>query len=657
MIIYYDVFLVDDQSLMDVRHSERVKLLDKVVHCERGISAIVHREIIDFGHVLAASALRKAFAKVVIERGEGLVLKPDEPYIVIGEEGQTTTCRCIKLKKEYIGSFGDVGDFALVGAGFHAAKARTYRIANLKWTHFYVACLNNKEEVKRWTDEKPSFTVVCAVELPEPLLQSFIALGELTAVPHAENQSTKLIVPPGVQCPVGLTVAFTNPPVVDLRCFSFDKPGNIGFWTPRFPSITKIHTDRDYADVLTFEELQVMARDAVDKPGFEDSQENLHWIAKLEGADPRGIAVDAVSQATATTMPTPSPAKTTQSGTTDSQSQQSRADGSTRRFALPAIPHGAVDRETGIKLDPSISIISISTSPGVDDSPQKLTVSEACKRPQEISSPQQGVKRRCTRSFQRSTTLSPQCPRNTSTREPLGNIDANVSYCETQPSTDSQDSQATLKLKPKPGVDANTGGLVADSRQAVIEILSSDDEEDDQDDEPAQRIPSQHLIGPPCILAPQPEKSAQKLSCRYRGAACGLVGKTILLSSAAVLQAPEIASIFKHHGILQEHLIPCIEKWWETELRRMANGDGSADKKKQSHMLLVDSVQQSAETKALMARLNGARKDFRREERDWITVYDWRVLKHISIAEDDSVTKKYYDGFQDPWRRWYCGLV
>ncbi|KAH8711277.1 DNA ligase [Beauveria bassiana] len=603
MIVYYDIFLVDDQSLMDVRHSERLKILQQVVHCERGLAALVPRETIDFRHSLAASALRKAFAKVIVERGEGLVLKPDEPYIVIDEKGRATSCRCIKLKKEYIGAFGDVGDFALVGAGFHAAKAKMYRIPNLKWTHFYIGCLNNKEQVQRWGD-KPEFTIVCALELPQSLLQSFLAFGELTAVARADNTSTKLTVPPGIQCPhARLTVAFANPAVVDLCCFSFDKPGNTGgVWTPRFPAVTKIHTDRDYTNVVTLDELQAMAREAVEKPAQEDSQENLRWIAKLEGADPRGVAVDAEAEA---------------------------------------------------RREVSVSIITISSSSTASKTrSQKSAMRGSAKRVMGTASPEQSFKRRHCAASLGDKSAAPSAP---PSRRPLENMNVNVSYGDSQ-SIDSQDSQATVKLE-EPRRLANA------QQQDVIEIPSSDaeDDNDDNDDGSSQDLSSQSrslaVVAAPktTIAAAQQPSGSHHVHCKYVGAKCGFVGKTILLSSPALLHLAELTPLLRSHGVDVSRIIPCVETWWRKLGRE--EQQQQQQQQQQSRVLLVDSVQQGAETKALVARLDVARKEARREQGDWISVYDWRVLKHVSIAEDAGVEKKYYDGFQDPWRRWYCGLV
>ncbi|OAA72266.1 ATP dependent DNA ligase domain protein [Cordyceps fumosorosea ARSEF 2679] len=617
MIVYYDILLLDDQSLMDIRHSERLKLLEKVIYCERGVAALVQRETIDFRHSLAASALRKAFAKVVVERGEGLVLKPDEPYIVVDENGRAAPCRCIKLKKEYIGAFGDIGDFALVGAGFHAAKAKTYRIPNLKWTHFYVGCLNNKEEVQRW-NQKPEFTVVCAVELSEPLLESFLALGELAAaVPRAENTCTTLVVPPGIQCPADLTVAFTNPIVADLRCFSFDRPGNTGFWTPRFPAVTKIHADRDYAtDVLSFDELQSLAEEAVMRPELEDSQENLHWIAKLEGADPRGVAVDAMSsQATRSTMPTPSPVKMTQSTATGTESQSSS------RAATETSRHSQ-------HMQASTPVVLIALSSVADEtSPQKTSMNAPAKRTPERASPDKTFKRPRMASSRRKQAVPAAPP----PRTPLQDMNVNISCSDaSSQSINSQDSQATVKLIDLPGSKV--------ANREVIEIPSSDAEDDGWTQQTGDRVSI------PASL--HGRKSQGPLRCKHVGGKCELVGKTMILASPALLHVAELMSLFREHGVEVPRVIPCVETWWRN------HGSGGAHKQQQS-WLLVDSVQQAAETRALGARLKAAR----RRERDLIKVYDWRVLRHLSIAEDARIVKKYYDGFPGPMGRWFCAHV
>jgi DNA ligase-4 len=74
-------------------------------------------------------------------------------------------------------------------------------------------------------------------------------------------------------------------------------------------------------------------------------------------------------------------------------------------------------------------------------------------------------------------------------------------------------------------------------------------------------------------------------------------------------------------------------------------------------VLLVDSQGSKEATESLLNSIEEERKQLSYKGRDWITVYDWRVLEHLAILENDALEKKHYDGFEDPWRRWFCGLV
>ncbi len=634
MIVYYDMLLLDDTTLLNVRHSERARLLQDTIYCERGIAEMVPREIIDFDHSMAASALRKAFARVIVERGEGLVLRPDEAYIVVHDQDHVTSGRCIKLKKEYIGTFGDVGDFALVGAGFDASRAKAMANTDVKWTHFYVGCLNNKEEVKRWS-AVPEFTVVSVVEPPEALLKTFTTNCDTASVPLAENQATKIVLAPGIQSRVALEVAFTNPAVADLRCFSFDKPGNTGFWTPRFPAITKLHFDRDYSDVVSFEELQAMAKESVNGPEFDDSQENRQWIANLENADPRGIAVDAVSQLTATTMPTPSPQKSTQDSRATKNSQDSTKSGSQNSDATAAAEASKTVRKT-LLLPPLIT--PPTSSPFEDQTPNapdaNASANANARRPQKRSL-QKGAISPISKRRRVSNDLSP-----VPERKPLEEVPVNRSLCipETQSSEDmsfrSCESQSTTRnnvsqTKPKDKED-----------DGIVRII---DEDKVTDTQTSQQLSTQRTLRSGCI---------------YNATTCSLAKTRIFLSSKSLRSdCPELVMLLTRHGI--HSVTENVEEWWDAEETSLQEHESAINTSPygDKRMLLVDSVQQSKETKALMSRLDSRRKEFRRDKRDWITVYDWRVLKHLTVFEDENVAKKYYDGFQDPWRRWYCGLV
>ncbi|KAH8733583.1 hypothetical protein BGZ61DRAFT_162963 [Ilyonectria robusta] len=676
MIVYYDLLLLDDQSLINVRHSERFKLLSSLIYFKRGWAELVQREVIDFDHNLGASNLRKVFARTILGKKEGLVLKPDDPYFDFSDLRRPFSSCCIKLKKEYIGNFGDVGDFAVVGARYDPVKARGYRIADLKWTHFYLGCLDNREQVKRW-NAKPEFTVVNVVELNETMLRDVVTYANPMPVPSNENTHLELKLTPGVEQGMPLAVVFTNPLVFDLKCFSFDKVGNTGFWSLRFPSVTKVHCDRDYTDTVSFEQLQEMAKDATTAKVLEDSQENLQWIAKLEGADPRGVAVDAISQLTMTTMPTPSPRRSSQASTV--------AWTPTSPVAARLLPIGLEspchDRFAGTRPLPAVTNVTNATmsAPTIQtNSPTDRHVSH--KRISPPAKPSSPHKRQKLKQTLTQTTAQPtQKQTSSQTRKPLTDINGNS---QSDPSSFSSIPLCNLQLLPEvidltsspeasfttattskfrsSQIPRPTSPMEDTTDIIILDIEIPDSGIPDSED---QRVADKELsflrAEEYAAHSQTPEQAESqsvaplRTSCRYSGSACRFV-KTVILIAADILDtSAEAKSLLHGHGILDP--IEDLDGWLEREKARTV--DDQHWEPRPNTLLLVDSVGQQAETKALLASVEERRASLPEDRRDWVTIYDWRVLKYVTIMEDENVTRKYYDGWHDPWRRWYCGIV
>ncbi|KAK1253358.1 hypothetical protein MKX07_001435 [Trichoderma sp. CBMAI-0711] len=664
MIVYYDVLLLDGQSLLNTRHSERFSLLEKIVHCDRGQAELVQRQLINTNHPMAASDLRNAFAKVIRERGEGLVLKADQPYFNFENDAQPFTNRCIKLKKDYIGRFGEVGDFAVVGAGFDAAKARSYSMDNLKWTHFYVGCLDNKEEVKRW-NAIPEFTAVNVVELNETMLKSFLLYVNPNSVPVEENVDTKVKHAAGAQ-PVAMTMAFRNPPVFDMRCFSFERASSTNWWSLRFPSVAKIHFDRDFSDVLSFDELQKIAEGATSARDVEDSQENLAWIARLEQADPRGLAVDAATQLTATTMPTPSPRRASHNSSGSQPLIRHVTDGFLERSVGPvdAMP------------PPSHKLAPSQPSPTTDLSKAGLSDNHKPERPA-FSAALFPPAKRSRRDFgdneSKPRFLAPESE--SPKRRPLGEIDGNSTQQlrtlapapairlpnDENPTIDSGPAQCQKQKGGSTSVELAAEQLLESSSSLpplhdsaiIIADTEGEDEADSDDDTPP----------PPCTHRGQRKSDAEdkhldqtsqqpKDQCQYAGLECQLTDRLILLPNY-FSDLKDVEPLFRAHGLA--NIIRDAEAWIQNDAVDtcpLANSQTGRNK-----ILFVDTVNKEAETKALLSKLEDIRESIPEERREWISVFDWRVLHHLAIFEDAETTKKYYDGFHDPWRRWYSGLV
>ncbi|GKT97883.1 dna ligase 4 [Fusarium langsethiae] len=623
MIVYYDIMLLEDQSLINLRHSERFKILSNLICCRKGWAELVPRQVVDFGQPLGASTLRKTFALTILNRKEGLVLKPDEPYFDFKDQRRKFSSCCIKLKKEYIGNFGDVGDFAVVGAKYESAKAMSYRISGLKWTHFYLGCLNNREAVRNWK-AKPEFTIVNVVELNETLLREVVSYSNPEPVAPTENEAIVLKQAPGVEQGSPPTAIFTKPLVFDLKCFSFDRVGNTGFWSLRFPSVTKVHFDRDFTDTISFEQLQKLAKDETTAAELEDSQENLQWIAKLEAADPRGIAIDAASQLTVTTMPTPSPRKSTQNST----STWSPTSPLTTRSPGGNIVSPCCDKFQRLRpLVLSSAAVALPTPAAPLASPIEHRAKQ--KRDPLVVQPASPHKR-----LKADTESSPKhkhirdSANNSQPREPLNGINDNsrsqptmITCASPSPSPDDPDSDEYFALDFNPDFNHE------------YTVLSGDDHKIDT--ELHHDIPVTKIV------------ATDTKVCVYVGDDCAFARAEVLISPG-LLSSSKVGTLLELHGI--RNPVEKIDAWLEEKSGKLKETGKSSTK-----IFLLCQSDDKVATKSLFDKIQKVRESIPREQQNWIHVYDWRVLQHVTIQEDDTVQPKNYDGFRDPWQRWRIG--
>lgn len=287
MIVYFDLLLVDDDSLLIIRHSERLRRLAGIVQCQEGRAALVERQIVNFSSSQAAAELRDVFGSCITRHEEGLVIKPDEPYFDYSRDRRPYASTCLKLKKGYVKGLGDAGDFAVVGARYDATMAKEMNMPDIKFTHFYLGCLLNKEEIDSWEGEKPRFKVVNEVTLSPTHMKGFLKYAFPNPVKWNENKSIDLEVPFGICSTKRLPIVFANPPVFEMVGFQFHKDKNTRFWGLRFSYAQKIHFDRTWKDCVGYDELQELAETEMNCPVTEDSQEMARWVSALEEADPQ----------------------------------------------------------------------------------------------------------------------------------------------------------------------------------------------------------------------------------------------------------------------------------------------------------------------------------------------------------------------------------
>lgn len=286
MIVYYDVMLVDDDLVVNSSHSARRRRLQDLVTCGRGMAIISKQKTVDFSSSNGPQRLRTLFATAITHRWEGLVVKPsDEPYFSARQTSKDgPVLGWIKLKKDYIPGLGDSADFAVVGAGYDASRAAQLKCPNLKWTHFHLGCLRNKKEVKG-KNARPYIVIVGALEVNAKMAKHLNQHGQFCALPFGSLQSRQdpfiIIIDKGVP---SMNVIFRKPFVLDVVGAGFDKEGNRDYYTLRFPRALKIHSDRNWKDSVSFDELQEMAKVSRTVPA-NTKAEVAEWEQQLEQVD------------------------------------------------------------------------------------------------------------------------------------------------------------------------------------------------------------------------------------------------------------------------------------------------------------------------------------------------------------------------------------
>ncbi|KZL87163.1 atp dependent dna ligase domain-containing protein [Colletotrichum incanum] len=630
MIVYYDVLLIDEESLLSVRQNERFKRLADLITCREGHAELIDRQVISFDHPLGAHHLRQAFAKSITAREEGLVLKPDDPYFDFSENRRSFSGCPIKLKKEYIGGFGDVGDFAVVAARYDTTKAKCYDIPNLKWTHFYLGCLENKEDIQR-CQAQPEFTVVHQVELNETLLRTVVAYGNPMPASFEDNDALILNIAPGIAQQKMPSVVFTEPLVFDVRCFSFSKEGNTGFWQPRFPQVSKVHFDRSFIDTISFSELQAVAEDATTAPAREDSQEMLDWIARLEGADPRGIPIDTVSQSTTTSRVTPSRNSSTRSSISPVASPV-RSPLKSRR-SLPTLLEAS---EPSLATPPTLSYPADIMADAIEDAAtgEATRITSTNKRTLEgkDASP-----RKLPRINSEPGPITQEYPR--PNRRPL----ADVSVNQTTPSPHTSQAQpptakpVEMVSKPAKPLDLVSDGSSKKSTATCSEIHRL----------PAHNAQTRSLAQP-------------KHACKYAGHNC-LLTHTIILLSPCVAQQPWITeNLLPLHGIHQWATNP--QDWIDNPATfgpptSLSPATNSRKRSQRSRRICFVEHNRKEATRALMKHLEGNPQYMPSGTRVYVEVYDWRILEDITALERVLKGSKPTAEHPDPKRKWWVGLA
>lgn len=293
MIMFDDVMLLDDEPILHLSYKYRRRLLERLVSRIEGRADLTWHARVRFDKPEGVERLQKSLALAFVRRWEGLVLKPfDEPYFDLSKpvRGRFPS-RWIKLKKDCIKGLGDTADFAVVGGGYDVRKSKKYCIPNLRWTHFYIGCLRNKEGVFRF-GEKPHFLVFEEISdcIRKEDMKVLNEQGYIRALEPDDWEARSLFDFEYASGIPKMKTVFKDPFVFDVAGSGFDKSPNREIFTLRFPRVMKIHWDRTWKDAVGLDELQALAHEARTVPIEEDFERAIEaWEEKLSKLDRRPL--------------------------------------------------------------------------------------------------------------------------------------------------------------------------------------------------------------------------------------------------------------------------------------------------------------------------------------------------------------------------------
>ncbi|KAJ4346815.1 uncharacterized protein N0V89_010747 [Didymosphaeria variabile] len=290
MLVFFDVLVLDDEPIMRQCLQKRRRNLRDLVKIIPGRSVRSQWTLLDFKSEHGITDLKQAFARSLVEKQEGLILKPlGVPYFPLhSEAGVYQPGYFIKFKKDYLGDMGgqrDLGDFAIIGACYNPQVASKTDLKPLHWTHFHVGCITNKLEIQR-SRAKPNFKVVGCLSLDKQIPKSDLKyLNQVGRLHQVDLGSSLSIDAFDLEHSKGferrMTVAFKVPFVAEILGSGYEKMQNETFEMLRHPRVKKIHLDRTWEDAVSMDELQLMAGETWSVPDAKGLDGHARDVALL----------------------------------------------------------------------------------------------------------------------------------------------------------------------------------------------------------------------------------------------------------------------------------------------------------------------------------------------------------------------------------------
>jgi DNA ligase 4 len=289
MVVFHDVLLVDDAVTMTMPTTKRREYLKQLIHKIPGYAVTSEWKLQDFSKSGAERVLMYQLVHAMANRLEGLVLKPaDSPYCSFSsEDSQDNIGYFIKVKKDYLQELGgekDVGDFAVIGSSFDPKVALRLGIKTLKFTHYYLGCVTNPEDIRFGRPVR--YEVVASIEagvcIPESELHALNIYAQFHNCDEFHGEKTVPSFSVDNLRDYNISCLFTEPCVVEMLGSGYDKPSNKNYFMLRHPRMLKFHSDRSWKDTVTFDELQSMAHKARKEPSQGKSEEIVNLLSKIK---------------------------------------------------------------------------------------------------------------------------------------------------------------------------------------------------------------------------------------------------------------------------------------------------------------------------------------------------------------------------------------
>ncbi|KAH9935976.1 uncharacterized protein BXZ73DRAFT_89463 [Epithele typhae] len=269
-LVFFDVLLVDDVSLLSFPYLDRRAKLEGIVRTAPRYSMLAERVRIDPRRRDAEQIVTTAFAKLLANFEEGCVLKAEQ------SQYGDSNLPWVKLKKDYIPGYGDNVDLALIGASWEKERARELRVPPTAFTTFYFAALSRHQKPE--TSNRPRFEILftSSYGLDRQQLEHLnFMIKSSDPLPNQPQIARKLPYDfDGYQDLPEPTVFLTEPLLGELFGAGFTKPRKSTNYELRFSRITKVYrpSERSWRDALLLREYQEIARAAVgrDRPDKEE---------------------------------------------------------------------------------------------------------------------------------------------------------------------------------------------------------------------------------------------------------------------------------------------------------------------------------------------------------------------------------------------------